>query len=272
MVDPEIRSDVVNGLVMLGSYQERPASEMIELAREAIVAARAVPHSNALAVALNNLAVMLSQNDSPIAEVLEPVREGAALERTLDAGTGTRLNLAVLLVEILELHAADQLLMEVRSAAADPRNVGMWWDTVILSAGERGRLDDVADAAAEVLRLLHAGEAWLPDDQLGPLARELAEWGSTEDAKRVLARQNELLDAPAQAWIALREGDLVAARAHLGDVHPETDRWWFAALAAEIELADGHPERVEDLVRPALGCAVEGGRLRAERRLLPRST
>ncbi|HVT78124.1 MAG TPA: adenylate/guanylate cyclase domain-containing protein, partial [Acidimicrobiales bacterium] len=53
--DPEIRSDVLNGLVMIASINGRSPDEFVELARAAVDAARAVPDSNALPVALNNL-------------------------------------------------------------------------------------------------------------------------------------------------------------------------------------------------------------------------
>lgn len=267
VVDPEIRIDVLNGLVMLGSMQDRPADQMVVLAEEALEAARAYPVNNVLAVALNSLAVMLSANDRPVGDVLAVVQEGAEIERSLDAGTGTRLNLAVLLVEVLDLAGADRVLDEIREAAGDPRNLGLWWDTAILVAGERGRFAEVADGAAEILRLLDNDEAILPEDQLGPLARKLTEWGAPDEARRVLSHMSGD-DGPARAWLALQSGDIAGARESLGPLHPSTDTSWFTALAAEIELADGHPERVEEIVAPALRHTVERGRLRGERRLL----
>lgn len=268
VVDPEIRADVLNGLVMLGSFQERPIDELLALALEAVEAGHAIPDSNGLAVALNNLAVLLSQNASPIADVLDVVTKGAEVERRLDAGTGTRLNRSALLADVLDLSGADRLLTEIREAAADPRNLGAWWESTIVVASERRRRDEVADGAAELLRLLDNQEAVLPDDQIGPVARQLAEWDLRDEAQRLLAHLENGDDVAARAWMALRAGDAPGARRMLGAVDPAASTWWFCALAAEVELAIGNAAGVESLVAPPLASVVEQGHLRAERRLL----
>ena len=265
-VDPEIRSDVMNGLVMVAKFKGRPMAEVIDLATRAVAAARHVAHTNVLAVALNNLSTLL-QSERPLEEALAVLREGAELERALDTGTATRLNYAALLIEMLLLGEAEQTLDDIRDAATDPMNRGVWFENTIKLAAERARPDDVVDGLNELLGLLDADAATLQPDRVSSLAWLAADLGYVADARRLLRRLPDAHASAPHALLEFRTGEVATARAALGEIDPSTAAWQWCVVAAEIAIADGEHARVPAIVAPAIAREESIGRARAVKRL-----
>ncbi|MDP1793120.1 MAG: NB-ARC domain-containing protein [Acidimicrobiales bacterium] len=261
------RADALSGFVAIRSAQDAPPDELILLAEDAVAAARQVFGTNHLAVALNNLGFVLSEQNTPLERVVTVLEEAVEIERRADIAIEARMNFAFMSAQALNLGAAQRVLDEVEAQAADPLVAVRWWYITAVVAGERGDSAMVAEAIGEVFRLEEQRPQSLSADVVVHLADLASAHCDPALVRRLLEGLPDGIDHPdARVRIALLENRIEDARSVMregleGRTRPESIR-------AMVDLADGKPAAALERLLPTIELTRAEGRLQWERDLV----